>query len=159
MLIIDWDKLAREYAASTRSRKVAESGLPYQSKPSGYPKIPSSLKLRDYQHTAVISWFRNQGRGTLKMATGSGKTIVALAIATELYQQIGLQVILIVCPYCHLVTQWAKECEKFNLNPILAFENVRNWQSQLSSQLYSLRNGDRPFLCVITTNATLILVK
>jgi DNA phosphorothioation system restriction enzyme len=156
MLIIDWDKLIREYIASTRSPKVAESGLPYQSKSSGYPKIPASLQLREYQQTAIISWFRERGRGTLKMATGSGKTIVALAIATELYQKINLQVILIVCPYCHLVTQWARECEKFNLNPILAFENVRNWQSQLSSQLYSLRNGDRPFLCIVTTNATLI---
>jgi superfamily II DNA or RNA helicase len=58
----------------------------------GFPKMPLSLQLRGYQRQAVTSWFANHGRGTLKMATGSGKTITALAIACELYQQIGLQV-------------------------------------------------------------------
>jgi DNA phosphorothioation system restriction enzyme len=104
----------------------------------------------------VANWFANQGRGTLKMATGSGKTITALAIATELYQKIGLQVLLVVCPYRHLVTQWARECQKFNLEPILAFENVRNWQSQLSTELYNVHSGNQSFLTIITTNATLM---
>jgi DNA phosphorothioation system restriction enzyme len=104
----------------------------------------------------VASWFANNGRGTLKMATGSGKTITALAIASELYQKIGLQVLLIVCPYRHLVSQWAREGEKFGLQPILAFENVRNWQSQLSTGLYNLRSGNQSFVTVITTNSTLI---
>jgi len=122
----------------------------------GYPIIPPSIQLRQYQQQAVTNWFGNQGRGTLKMATGSGKTITALAIATQLYQQIGLQVLLIVCPYRHLVTQWARECQEFNLEPILAFENVRNWQSQLSSRLYNVQAGNQSFLTVITTNATLI---
>ncbi|HYX15835.1 MAG TPA: DEAD/DEAH box helicase family protein, partial [Nostoc sp.] len=91
----------------------------------GCPRMPPSLQLRQYQRQAIANWFTNNGRGTLKMATGSGKTITALAIACELYQQINLQVLLVVCPYRHLVTQWARECEKFNLQPILAFENLR----------------------------------
>ncbi|WP_017652016.1 DNA phosphorothioation system restriction enzyme [Fortiea contorta] len=122
----------------------------------GCPKIPSSVILRPYQRQAIHNWFANNGRGTLKMATGSGKTITALAIACELYQQINLQVLLVVCPYRHLVTQWARECEKFNLQPILAFENLRNWQSQLSSQIYNLRSGAQKFVTVITTNSTLV---
>lgn len=122
----------------------------------GCPILPASLQLRPYQRQAITSWFANNGRGTLKMATGSGKTITALAIACELYQQIHLQVLLVVCPYRHLVTQWARECEKFNLQPILAFENLRTWQSQLSTQLYNLRSGSQNFVTVITTNSTLI---
>ncbi len=122
----------------------------------GCPILPLSLQLRQYQRQAINSWFANNGRGTLKMATGSGKTITALAIACELYQQINLQVLLVVCPYRHLVTQWARECEKFNLHPILAFENLRTWQSQLSTQLYNLRSGSQKFMTVITTNSTLI---
>ncbi|MBW4650436.1 MAG: DNA phosphorothioation system restriction enzyme [Kastovskya adunca ATA6-11-RM4] len=114
------------------------------------------MQLRQYQQEAVANWFANQGRGTLKMATGSGKTITALAIATELYQKIHLQVLLVICPYRHLVTQWARECQRFNLEPVLAFENVRNWQSQLSTQLYNVRSGSQPFLTVIATNATLM---
>lgn len=124
--------------------------------PRGFPRIPPSIQLRQYQRQAVANWFANQGRGTLKMATGSGKTITALAIATELYQKINLQVLLVVCPYRHLVTQWARECQNFNLEPVLAFENVRSWQSQLSTQLYNVHSGNQPFLTVITTNATLI---
>lgn len=156
LCVINWKKLADDYAISCQRQKVAESTGYYQVQPSGYPKIPPSLHLRDYQQTAVISWFHNQGRGTLKMATGSGKTITSLAIATELYEKIGLQILLVVCPYCHLVTQWARECEKFNLKPILAFESVHNWQSQLSTQLYNLRCQNQFFLTIITTNSTLI---
>ncbi len=122
----------------------------------GIPILPTNLELRNYQKQAIANWFKNNGRGTLKMATGSGKTITALAIATELYQKIGLQVLLIVCPYRHLVIQWSRECQKFGLEPILAFESVHNWQDRLSTQLYNVRSGNQKFLTVITTNATLI---
>ena len=156
ILNIDWSKLATKYEQKYQSIKVAENKSNYQHHLSGLPRIPPELKLRDYQKQAIASWFRNRGRGTLKMATGSGKTIIALAIATELYQQIGLQVLLVVCPYRHLVTQWQRECEKFNLQPVLAFENVRNWQVELSTQLYNIRANNQFFLTIITTNSTLI---
>ena len=150
--IIDWEKLVREYSKN----RVTEARGDYLSSPLGCPKIPSSLHLRSYQRQAVTSWLENRGRGTLKMATGSGKTITALAIATELYSKIGLQVLIVICPYRHLVMQWARECEKFNLQPILAFESVHNWQNQLSTQLYNLHSGHQSFLTIITTNSTLI---
>ena len=126
--------------------------------------MPATLQLREYQRVAVANWFANTGRGTLKMATGSGKTITALAIATELYNKINLQVLLVICPYCHLVNQWARESEKFGLKPILAFEDSRSWQKQLVAGLYEVRAGDSPrdscasrtFLTIITTNATLM---
>lgn len=156
---LDHKELLRqdEYCLLNKLLAVAEARGSYNLKQSkGCPIIPSFIQLRHYQRQAVTNWFANQGRGTLKMATGSGKTITALAIATELYQKIGLQVLLVVCPYRHLVTQWDRECRKFSLEPILAFENVRNWQSQLSTQLYNIHSGNQSFLTIITTNATLI---
>jgi DNA phosphorothioation system restriction enzyme len=153
---INWEQITQDYLAKLRVKKVAESRQPYRPLLSGFPQLPETLQLRDYQHTAVLSWFRNQGRGTLKMATGSGKTITALAIATELYQKINLQVLLVVCPYRHLVTQWGRESERFGLQPILAFESVRYWQSDLSQQLYLLRSQQQKFVTIITTNSTLI---
>ncbi len=129
---------------------------PLTSFKAGIPTLPPRLKLRSYQRQAIQNWFANQGRGTLKMATGSGKTITALAIATELYHKIQLQGLLVVCPYRHLVTQWGREAEKFGLTPILAFENVHTWQQQLSRSLYQIHSGHHPFLTVITTNATLM---
>ncbi len=121
-----------------------------------FPQLPDTLQLRPYQKQAIASWFANRGRGTLKMATGSGKTIAALAIAAEMYSKIGLQSLIVVCPYRHLVTQWQKQCQQFDLDPVLAFENVRNWQSQLATQLYNVRNGNLDFISIITTNSTLI---
>jgi DNA phosphorothioation system restriction enzyme len=136
---------------------AGESKGNYQTQPlPGCPRMPQYLQLRQYQRQAIESWFANNGRGTLKMATGSGKTITALALACELYKQINLQVLLVVCPFRHLVTQWARECEKFNLQPILAFEDLRTWQSQLSTQLYNVRSGSQSFLTIVTTNSTLI---
>ncbi|MDY7012170.1 MAG: DNA phosphorothioation system restriction enzyme [Cyanobacteriota bacterium] len=150
---IDWERLAAAFAAPHR---VAERGGSYRIQSAGVPKIPTSLHLRNYQRDCVVRWLQHRGRGTLKMATGSGKTIVALAIATELYAKIDLQVLLVICPYRHLVTQWAREAAKFNLQPVLAFENVQSWHSQLSTQLYNIRAETQSFLTVITTNSTFI---
>lgn len=153
---IDWQRIATDYAQKTCSPRLSEPKSPYRTAPTGTPQIPTSQPLRDYQHQAVLRWLQNQGRGTLKMATGSGKTIIALAIAAELYEKIRLQVLLVVCPYRHLVTQWARECEKFNLHPLLAFESVHQWQNQLSTQLYNIQSSQQPFLTLITTNSTFI---
>jgi DNA phosphorothioation system restriction enzyme len=122
----------------------------------GCPKIPPYVRVRPYQQQAVDNWFANEGRGTLKMATGSGKTITSLLIACKLYQKIGLKALLVVCPYRHLVTQWARECQKFGLEPVLAFENAHKWQPELSTQLYNLISDRKSFLTVITTNSTLM---
>ncbi|QDZ41183.1 DEAD/DEAH box helicase [Euhalothece natronophila Z-M001] len=151
---IEWEVLAQQY--DSQQQKVRESQGNYYYQDKGVPCFPASLALRDYQRQAVANWFRHRGRGMLKMATGSGKTITALAIATELYEKIGLQVLLVVCPYRHLVTQWAREGQRFNLQPLLAFENVQQWQPKLSSQLYQVTQGNQNFLTVITTNVTFI---
>ncbi|MGD1931861.1 MAG: DNA phosphorothioation system restriction enzyme [Leptolyngbyaceae cyanobacterium] len=136
-------------------RQVAMPTGDYDPVSNG-PVLPEALVLRNYQQQAIANWFANQGRGTLKMATGSGKTITALAVAAALYQKIELQALVVVCPYRHLVQQWARECEKFGLRPVLAFDRVQSWQSELSRQLYTLRSDRHAFVAVITTNATLM---
>ena len=149
---------AKQYPSFHLKLPIAcESKGSYHHQPlPGCPRMPIALQLRAYQRQAVNNWFVNNGRGTLKMATGSGKTITALSVVCELYKQIDLQMLLVVCPYRHLVTQWARECEKFNLQPILAFENLLTWQNKLSTQLYNVRSGSQSFLTVIVTNSTLI---
>lgn len=156
---INWQELVSLYRQKNKYNRLKESSANYQysnlDSNLGIPVFPDNLKLRKYQHQAVANWLENRGRGTLKMATGSGKTIIALAIAVELYQQIGLQVLLIVCPFRHLVSQWSRECHKFNLQPIIAMTRVDNWQGELSSQLYNLPTNPQSFLTIITTNSTL----
>ena len=153
---IDWQKLSALYRYKHLNSQLKEKSSVYQYSNLGTPAFPKDLILRKYQHQAVANWLENKGRGTLKMATGSGKTIIALAIATELYQQIGLQVLLIVCPYIHLVNQWSRECQKFNLEPIAAMNRVDDWQGKLSNQLYNLNINPQSFITIITTNSTLI---
>lgn len=148
----------------TRAPRAASTTSYYPSQPQaeplmphlGIPSLPNGITLRGYQQQAIQNWFANGCRGMLKMATGSGKTITALASTTELYRTQQLKAVIIVCPYRHLVTQWDKECQRFGLKPILAFENVRTWQGELSNQLYAVRAKHQPFLTVIVTNSTLI---
>ncbi|MEL6439711.1 MAG: DNA phosphorothioation system restriction enzyme [Cyanobacteria bacterium J06621_8] len=153
---IDWRRIVTLYRQRYQTKKLRESASRYQERASGTPIYPDDLSLRNYQHQAVANWLENHGRGTLKMATGSGKTIIALAIATELYQQIGLKILLIVCPSRHLVAQWARECSKFNLQPLIAMTRVDTWQGELSNQLYQIAQSASNFCTIITTNSTLI---
>ncbi len=153
---INWQKLATEYKKKFQKKTAREPNRDYQYQELGIPHFPSNLELRDYQHEAVVNWLENKGRGTLKMATGSGKTIIALAIANELYQKIALQVLLIICPYRHLVLQWERQCQNFNLNPICAMTSIHDWQKILSNQLYNITSEKQKFLTIITTNSTFI---
>lgn len=122
--------------------------------PAGCPRVPDTIQLRAYQVEAINNWLNNKGRGVFKMATGSGKTITALATAAELYELIELQALVVVVPYRHLVNQWAREAERFGLSPILCYESRKNWLDLLKSQLYNLSSGKQPFVTAITTNAT-----
>ena len=153
---IDWSRLANLYRQTYLVSRLKEGNKSYGDAKTGSPVFPHDLVLRKYQHQAIANWLDNRGRGTLKMATGSGKTIIALAIATELYRQIGLEVLIVICPTQHLVSQWQRECLKFNLKPIAAMVRVDNWQSELSNQLYNLQTKAQSFLTIITTNSTLI---
>lgn len=119
-----------------------------------HPRVPTSITLREYQQAAIKSWFQNNGVGILEMATGTGKTITGLGIAASLYDKVQLQALIVVCPYKHLVTQWARECQRFGMEPLLAYENRTRWYDDLTHHLSRLRRDPTTFLCVITTNAT-----
>jgi len=119
------------------------------------PNVPSTITLRDYQENAINNWLKANGRGILQMATGTGKTITALGLAVRLVEKIKLQAVIIVCPYKHLVSQWSKECERFSIEPILAFESRSNWFDALTQRLSSTLSNSDEFVCVITTNKTL----
>lgn len=118
-------------------------------------EIPSDIILRQHQREAIREWFTNSGKGILEMATGSGKTITALAIAAKLYQHIGSPLlIVIVCPYLHLVSQWEKEANRFGLNPLSCTVSRQQWEQELSVRIYNSTTGTKPLSSIITSNAT-----
>lgn len=122
--------------------------------PDGCPKLPEDIILRSYQREAVDKWFNSGMMGIFKMATGSGKTITSLSVVERCYAEHGLKAVIIVVPYRHLVSQWAKEVKRFGLKPLMCFENRSNWINLLQANLYAINSGTLEFLTVITTNAT-----
>ena len=118
------------------------------------PIIPEDLLLRDYQLEAINAWFENNCCGFLEMATGTGKTITALAASERLYNQEGKLAVVITVPYQHLVDQWCIEAKKFGYQPILAYQNRGDWFDDFSHQMIEFNNGYRNFISVITTHVT-----
>ena len=73
------------------------------------------IKLRDWQKEVVDIWFKKK-KGTIKVVTGAGKTILALAIIEKLQKQEKDLHVAIVVPTVVLLNQWYEEIkEKSNL--------------------------------------------
>jgi DNA phosphorothioation system restriction enzyme len=129
-----------------------------QPAPVGRPVLPAGKPLRDYQREALAAWFRNEGRGMLQMATGTGKTITALALLTKLYDALQNShrtlAVIIICPFQHLVSQWGEEATRFNLDPVLCFRSRQTWFDTLAGRLDECRHGDRDIVVAIATYAT-----
>ncbi|MCI0724327.1 MAG: DEAD/DEAH box helicase [Acidobacteria bacterium] len=68
------------------------------------------LTLHNWQRKAVTAWFENGMRGIMKVVTGAGKTVLALAIIEALQRTTnpGLRVAIVV-PTIVLMDQWADE--------------------------------------------------
>lgn len=122
-----------------------------------FPKYPANIHIREYQREAIDNWLNNDAKGIFLMATGTGKTITGLAAVTELSNKLNHElVIVIVCPYQHLVIQWVEDIRKFNLNPIIGFSTSpqKKWKINLKDEVRYINAGISKHLCFVTTNAT-----
>jgi DNA phosphorothioation system restriction enzyme len=161
LVVEDFTAVAREVLAKFKST-LPPSFDPEEinwrpagaANPLSRPTLPPGLELRAYQRDAISSWLKAGGQGIMEMATGSGKTITALAAAAKLSTEIKLQALVVVCPFRHLVLQWNREAREFGLQPILAFEYLASWIDKMNQELASAQTDRGRFLCVITTNAT-----
>jgi DNA phosphorothioation system restriction enzyme len=160
--VLDFNRVSKSLLESYRRDRPPDIAVElgeWSSRPFGTPtrfarpRQPRAVALRAYQETAIASWLKAKGKGILQMATGTGKTITALAAATQLATK-GLQAVIVLCPYKHLVTQWATECRKFEMEPILAFETMARWSDDLTTRLSRVSTEEGYFLCVIVTNST-----
>ncbi|MGA9351086.1 MAG: DEAD/DEAH box helicase family protein, partial [Anaerolineae bacterium] len=119
------------------------------------PHVPPHIALRDYQTQAIDSWFAAGCRGLFEMATGTGKTITALAAAVRLFNEQKRLVLVVSCPFKHLVEQWAGEAEQFGFRPIRVAESRAKWEPEVTRQLQVFRRGRSKLVTIITTNASL----
>lgn len=161
----DLPEAAREKILKLRERerpypKPAWIGQPIKESSPTYqpakPQLPAQIELRPYQDEAIDAWFAHQCRGLFEMATGTGKTITALAASAKLYDREKQLAVIIAVPYQHLVDQWNDEASAFGYKPILAYQSKKSWLNELNHQILDFNGGYRQFISVIVTHSTFI---
>jgi superfamily II DNA or RNA helicase len=127
----------------------------------GRIQLNSERPLRDYQNEAIRNWFDAGGRGVLEMATGTGKTLTALKIASllEAHLQVSFSrhlIMLVICPFNNLVRQWDQELRRAGTTALMASEGKGKWEAELRVMLDAFERGEIQFLPIITSNGTLM---
>lgn len=123
---------------------------------AGIPRIPSGVKLHEYQIDAINNWVENNFRGIFDMATGTGKTYTGLGAIAKIFELKQHVAIIIVAPYQHLVDQWVEDIVKFNMRPTIGYSASpqRDWRQRLKDDILDYNLGVIDAFCFVTTNAT-----
>ncbi len=140
---------------------ASESGVLIGGRAGSYPipRLPAGVTLRDYQREAVKRWFAANGRGVFQMATGTGKTLTALAAMTkmaEIYEREKKPLLaVVVAPQIDLVDQWKREAERFGIHALCCYDSAATWTQAATALTIGLASRTTGFGMLITTNATL----
>ncbi len=124
--------------------------------------LPDDFTIREYQSEAIKNWENNRFRGIYDMATGTGKTLTALASIEYLFRKNSQRLaIIIVCPYQHLVEQWVEDIVRFGIHPIIGYSASaqKNWKRNLEQAVRSFNLGVMDMFCFVTTNASFVTKK
>lgn len=149
------DRTARANSKSTALKRNDQREHTSANK-YGWATTPADIKLRDYQKAAIRRWLEAGARGVFEMATGTGKTITALAALDQIGRQLRTQgsslVTVIVVPLLDLVEQWSQELNRFGVVPVKCRDAVAKWQAQAINALAGLRPGRA--VTLVVTNKT-----
>ncbi len=114
--------------------------------------------MRVYQEEALKAWFTNSCNGIFAMATGTGKTITAIAALTYLSDNLSAKLVsnltIVICPYLHLVDQWAENYRAHKIDVVEACESRLTWEEALSQRIQKLQKTPGGSAVVVTTIAT-----
>ncbi|ADQ44946.1 type III restriction protein res subunit [Caldicellulosiruptor kronotskyensis 2002] len=162
--VIDFPKVGYErlkkYMKPTLDLELDKKQFFVNYKPEKRESIfvkPQDLQFRDYQLEAIENWLSNNGHGIFNMATGTGKTVTALGAISRLAEKLNYKIaVVIVCPFQHLVDQWAEEVYKWNVKPIIGYSgsSQKEWLSRLRQTVRNYNLGFVQNFCFITTNST-----
>jgi len=120
-------------------------------------EITKKIKLWDYQNEAIKNWIENNKNGIFEMATGTGKTFTALGCLSKELENNEKLLVVISCPYQHLVQQWKHSVNKFGINfdeIIVADSSNSSWKRNLEDYLLDMSLDDKNLLLVLTTHST-----
>ena len=147
--------LLRSYKLPEPPRvKEERGGYGTTSKDTNGFAPPSTFAIREYQKDAIRAWVKNQGRGILAMATGTGKTLTALSLAHLVYERNKPLVIVVVCPFLNLCEQWIREVAAFGVRALSCFGNSNMWTGRLQDAYQRVLSGASNLQVVVTSNAT-----
>jgi superfamily II DNA or RNA helicase len=112
-----------EWMATTGRKRFVDDAIESEPVTKQLAVLPEKWQLTKgitpyaWQETCIANWFENQGRGTVKVVTGGGKTLLALAIAERVQNTKDSDLRLaIVVPTIVLMHQWYDAiCEHGNL--------------------------------------------
>jgi superfamily II DNA or RNA helicase len=147
--VYDFPEAARrellKYKPETKPSRDPEQQRPPESLDSRpdvqlYNSPFLKIELKPRQIEALKTWKDANGRGILAMATGSGKTVAALACALSLED---LELLLISVPTNELVHQWVREIEDKTTYqpPIIAAGASAAWTDALFRKLRLHNSG------------------
>jgi len=149
-----------DYSLDQIDRYYPNNNSEIGKREGGLPKIPNGFPgFYDYQLEAIENWQKANYRGLFDMATGTGKTFTALGALVKACENThGNIAVFIVCPYQHLVEQWAEDATYFGMKPIIAFSGSpqRKWRERLQDAVFDYNHKVQgcEFFCCICTNAT-----
>ncbi|MCO6008283.1 DEAD/DEAH box helicase family protein [Actinoallomurus purpureus] len=122
----------------------------------GWASTPEEIELREYQKDAITKWLQAGACGIFEMATGTGKTITALAALDQIGRQLRARssslVTVIVVPLLDLVEQWSQELNRFGVVPVKCRDSVTTWRAQANNAIAGLRPGQA--ITLVVTNKT-----
>jgi hypothetical protein len=122
--------------------------------PSPEFRPPRGFELRPYQIEAIRAWSKAGGKGIFAMATGSGKTLTALALASKVAEKNKPLVLIVVCSFINLCRQWIREIAAFGLGAVACFEDRKRWQEEFEEGYQRLSAGLDQVHAIIVTNST-----
>jgi superfamily II DNA or RNA helicase len=115
------------------------------------------VELFGHQRDAVNAWLSNDMMGIFAMATGTGKTFAALGCLDRVLRVSRRLLVVIACPYQHLVQQWRGEITKFGVNYdelVIADSSNALWKNTLADTLMDISLEYKDRVVVLTTHRT-----
>jgi superfamily II DNA or RNA helicase len=112
------------------------------------------ITLRPYQEQAIKAWVAGKGRGILAMATGSGKTITAITVATSVAKKNRPLMVVVICPYLNLCEQWIGEMARFGFKPVPCFGGAQGWKTQFELAYQRLLVRESACESIVVSNTT-----
>jgi len=151
--IVPLDEESLERIKAMASKIIDEQDEPTSTDTD--QRLPATFSLRPYQLDAIKAWQDQGFKGILSMATGTGKTLTAIAAVKLVKAKIPGAAIVITVPLQNLAVQWLEALRDQGLDAFGVFDNHANWYDRVKTQFSAARYSEAaPMACLVCVNAS-----